>query len=162
MIKRIANLLGYKMIHMYELKPLFLSKEQLIKIELELHSLLLDMEGVGSPYGAKWSHMEGVGSPYGAKWSHEWMCCTSQAANIKAIVKRYPILRELNRSWLATHPYANAEKVVFPIQAVLAAEEYKGQHREVIRTAELRKELFDHWCKQLIGEYIREDSKILN
>ncbi|CAL9972361.1 hypothetical protein VPHD249_0182 [Vibrio phage D249] len=148
MIKRIANLLGYKMIHMYELKPLFLSKEQLIKIELELHSLLLDMEGVGSPYGAK--------------WSHEWMCCTSQAANIKAIVKRYPILRELNRSWLATHPYANAEKVVFPIQAVLAAEEYKGQHREVIRTAELRKELFDHWCKQLIGEYIREDSKILN
>ncbi|CAM0023718.1 hypothetical protein VPHD239_0178 [Vibrio phage D239] len=148
MIKRIAKLLGYKVISTEELRPLFLSKEQLIKIELELHSLLLDMGGVGSPYGAK--------------WSHEWLCCTPQAANITAIVKRYPILRELNRSWLATRPYANAEKVVFPIQAVLAAEEYKGQHREIIRTTELRKELFDHWCKQLIGEYIREDSKILN
>ncbi len=139
---------GYRVIKTSHCKPLLLSKDQVLKIKLELHSLALDREGVGSPHGAT--------------WAHQWMCCTLQAHEIHSIVKRYPILRELNRSWLATHPYANGKKVVFPIQSVLEAEGYRvGQHTTA-RTVELRKELFDHWCKQLIGEYIREDSKILN
>lgn len=147
MISYIAKMLGYKVIHTTKILPLLLSKRQISDIKWELQSLLLDMDGVGAPYGSV--------------WSHEWMCCTTQAYEITKIAKQYPILRELNRSWLATRPYTNQDKVVFPIQSVLAAENVYGYYEEE-RRVELRKELFDHWCKQLIGEYIREDSKVLN